>query len=210
MTMKRALIELHFLPNLEYFSAIRGIDQLVVERYEHFNKQTLRNRCMIMTTQGPHRLTVPVTEKHGKVPITDIRLDERTRWRQQLWRSMVSAYAKAPFFEHYASDLERELFRKHTRLYDLNLSILSMCLAWIGSSTIISESVSYEKNPESGIIDLREVISAKSAFSTRNYYAGRPYQQVFGSVFEPNLSLVDLIFCEGPRSGEFLGLDRRG
>lgn len=203
--MKQALIESHFLPNLEYFSAIQGMDRIVIERYEHFNKQTLRNRCMIMTTHGPQRLTVPVTEKHGKVLITDIRLDDRTRWRQQLWRSLVSAYAKAPFFEHYAFDLERELFRDHTKLYDLNLAILSMCLRWLGSSTTISESVSYDKNPESGTIDLRGLISEKSGYSTRNYYSGRPYQQVFGSVFEPNLSLADLTFCEGPRAGEFLG-----
>lgn len=204
MIMKRALIELHFLPNLEYFSAIRGMDHVVIERHEHFAKQTLRNRCMIMTTQGPHRLTVPVTEKHGKVLITDIRLDDRTRWRNQLWRSLVSAYAKSPYFEHYASDLERELFRDHTRLYDLNLALLSMCLGWLKSPITISESVSYEKVPESEIADLRGLISAKSASLVRNYYSGLPYRQVFGSVFEPNLSLVDLIFCEGPRAGEFL------
>jgi hypothetical protein len=207
--MRRALIELHFLPNLEYFSAIRGMDQLVLERFEHFNKQTFRNRCLIMTTQGPHRLTVPVTDKHGKVIITDIRLDERTRWRQQIWRSVVSAYAKAPFFEHYASDFEQELFRDHQHLYDLNRAMLSLCLRWLSCELTLSESVSYEKTPGPEATDLRGLISAKSAYSTRNYYAGRPYQQVFGSVFEPNLSLLDLIFCEGPRAGEFLGQGQR-
>jgi len=196
--MKTVLIDLHFLPSLEYFCVLLDAEEVVLEQHENFNKQSYRNRCHVLTTQGINRLTIPVTGKHGKTLITDVRIDDRIKWRQQGWRTLESAYANAPYFEHYADALKQELFSECSGLFDFNRRLLSMCLTWLKWDTRISESVSYEKNPGQGILDARNVISAKRGYTYRNYYSPQPYQQVFGSNFAANLSVIDLVFCEGP------------
>ncbi|NOT74989.1 MAG: hypothetical protein HOP08_08670 [Cyclobacteriaceae bacterium] len=196
--MSSVLIELHLLPSIEYFCTIESVDEIIVEKNENFIKQSFRNRCYILTSQGPDRLTIPLIADHKKVMITDVKIDYTSRWQARLWKTLESAYAKSPFFEHYADDLKRELFFEHTYLYDLNTRLLSMCLQWLRWNKIISESMSYEKYTSEGVIDMRNVISAKKDFSQREIYLPQSYQQVFGSNFASNLSLIDLVFCEGP------------
>ena len=196
--MQSTLIELHFLPSIEYFCALVPFEKISLERHEHFTKQTYRNRCHILTSNGPGKLTIPLTSKHGKVMITNIRIDYTERWQDNFWRTLVSAYAKAPYFEHYADELRKEIFYGHPFLYDLNFRLLSLCLSWLNWNKTILETDRYEKIPDSATTDLRSVISAKKDFRERNIYRPQPYQQVFGAAFSPNLSLLDLVFCAGP------------
>lgn len=199
-----ALIELHFLPSLEYFCALDKFDQIVLEKHEHYVKQSYRNRCYINTSQGVRVLTVPLTEKHGKVSVQDIRIDHSTKWEISLLRTLHSAYKSAPFFEHYEEEVHKQINKKHQFLFDLNLSLLSFCLKSLRSDLKISESVAYEKTPDSTVQDLRSAIQAKKAYSGRSFYKSVPYPQVFGNMFVPNLSFIDLLFCEGPNAGRLI------
>ena len=203
------LIDLHFLPSLEYFCALLPCEKIVLEKHEHFNKQSYRNRCYVMAAHGVERLTVPVTEKHGKVLITQVKIDYTIRWQTNLWRTLESAYRNAPFFEHYQDDLRKEIFSNHTYLYDLNFRLLSMCLTWLKWEKTIAESVMYEKEIISPHLDMRGHISAKKDFLERDVYQSRGYQQVFGRAFVPNLSVIDLVFCEGPHAPAVLAASRK-
>ena len=192
------LIDLHYLPSISYFSALSDCAEVVVEKYEHYEKQSFRNRCYV---RGPHRvetLIVPVTSKHGKPTVGDVRIDYRQKWLNSHWRTMQTGYGKAPFFEYYAPDLHDALFRKPVFLYDLNLGLMTLCLKWLKRNVVIKQTGSYEKDPPAGIMDLRGVINPKKADSCNRFYKTMEYQQVFGSKFVPNLSLIDLIFCTGP------------
>jgi hypothetical protein len=194
------LIESHYLPSIEYFSAINTFRTITLEKCEHFVKQTYRNRCHILTSQGQQSLIVPLTSKHGKVLISDVRVDYSQKWLNNHWRAIESAYRNAPFFEYYADDLEKVLFQKHIFLYDLNTAFLTICLKWLKSETKVQESMSYEKIPSEGIFDLRNGIHPKKAeLSTLNF---KPvaYPQVFGNKFVEQLSIIDLVFCEGPNA----------
>ncbi len=199
-----ALIDLHFLPSLEYFCVLKKFDQVVLEKHEHYVKQGYRNRCYINTSQGVGLLTVPLTEKHGKVSIKDVRIDYSTKWQSIHWRTLVSAYKNAPFFEHYEDALHKQLRKEHKFLFDLNLSLLSFCLTSLKWDLKVSESVSYEKKSIPSVLDLRSAIQAKKPYSERPYYKPAPYLQVFGNMFVPNLSLIDLLFCEGPNAGRLI------
>ena len=199
-----ALIDLHFLPSLEYFCALQKFDHIVLEQYEHYVKQSYRNRCYINTSNGTGVLTVPLTEKHGKVFVKDVRIDSSTKWQNIQWRTLQSAYKKAPFFEHYEESLHKLIHKNHPFLFDLNRSLLSFCLISLKSDLRVSESVAYEKIPDPVVLDLRSVIQAKKSYSERSYYKPIPYTQVFGSKFVPNLSLIDLLFCEGPNAGTLM------
>ena len=194
------LIDLHYLPCVAYFSCLSKFQSIVIEKHEHYEKQTYRNRCHINTANGLEKLIVPITAKHGKILITDVRIDYTQKWLTNHWRAIESAYRKAPFFEHYQDDLHKTLFEKPVFLYDLNFELLTMCLNWLHISVNLTESTSYEKVPNSGAEDLRNKISAKKTDRDVSYYVESPYQQVFGKTFVSNLSLIDLIFCEGPNA----------
>jgi hypothetical protein len=145
-------------------------------------------------------MIVPITAKHGKTLIKDVRIDYSQKWQNNHWRTIETAYRKAPYFEYYAEDLKTNLYRHHNYLFDLNLELLSFCLKCLRMTPSLSVSVSYEKAPPSHVFDLRSRIIPKKPSSDRNFYKPVPYYQVFGSGFAANLSLIDLLFCEGPRA----------
>jgi len=155
-------------------------------------------------------LTVPLTGKHGKISITDIRIDQSTRWQTIQWRTIVSAYANAPYFEHYRDALEKIIFSETKFLYDLNFSLLSFCLQSLGVKIQVSESVSYEKKPDLSVSDLRSLINTKNDYSIRPFYRPLPYLQVFGNTFVENLSVMDLLFSEGPHSHRHIKASGKG
>ena len=194
------LIEPHYLPSLEYFCALLRFDKLILEKNQHYIKQSFRNRCYINTANGVEMLVVPLSEKHGKVQLKDIRIDYTKKWQNNHWRGIQSAYAKAPFFEHYSDALKQIIFSDHQFLYDLNLALLSFCLRSMNLEREISETVSYEKTFGGDIYDLRSAITPKEPYSGRPYYKPMAYYQVFGSAFAENLSFVDLLFSMGPGS----------
>jgi hypothetical protein len=153
-----------------------------------------------MTSHGVDSLTIPLTGKHGKVKITDVRIDYGQKWLNNHWRTIESAYRNAPYFEHYADDLQAVLFQRYIFLYDLNFSLLSMCLKWLRWEMNIQESLTYEKEPVAEVRDMRSAINPKKTGDLPKYYRAIAYPQVFGNVFAENLSLIDLIFCMGPEA----------
>jgi hypothetical protein len=134
----------------------------------------------------------------------DVRIDHGQKWLNNHWRTIQSAYGKAPFFEFYQDDLHEILFKKHEFLYDLNMDLFKMCLAWLKNNIPVTETTSYEKHAGTGITDLRSVLNPKKADSCNSFFKSVKYQQVFGSKFVDNLSVIDLIFCEGPGSPAIL------
>lgn len=198
------LLETQYLPCLAWFGLIAQAEEIYLERHEFFEKQTYRNRCYINTRNGPAALIVPLTGKHGKTPILDVRIDYSQKWLNNHWRTVCSAYGKAPFFEYYAADLEEVLFRKFGFLYELNFHLLTMCLKWLGYSKVIKETLSYEKVPGLPVINFRSFINPKNKLNTQSVYKAVPYYQVFGNHFAENLSIVDLVFCCGPQAASVI------
>jgi len=204
------LVELHYLPSLEYFSTLLQFNTIEIEKHEYYVKQSYRNRCYINTSQSVDMLVIPLTAKHGKTIIQDVRIDYSQKWQNNHWRTIETAYRKAPYFEHYSDDLKNILFRHHDFLFDLNMELLSFCLKSIRFHPTLSVSVSYQKEPPPHIFDLRSQINPKKPNSERNYYQPVSYYQVFGNGFVENLSLIDLLFCEGPRAGSLLLTSQKG
>lgn len=198
--LKPALIDLHYLPSIEYFCALQSFEEVIIEKQEYFVKQSYRNRCYINAAHGREMLSIPLTEKHGKVPVKDVRIDYTKKWQNNQWRTIESAYRNAPFYEHYAEEIRVAIYKNYPFLYDLNHHLLSFCLQSLKWNVNTSESVSYVLPPHENSVDLRSAISAKKPYSERLFYQPVPYYQVFGNQFVENLSLIDLLFCEGPRS----------
>jgi hypothetical protein len=206
----KVLIEVQYLPSVAYFAALANSSGIVLERHEYYVKQTYRNRCHVNTSQGASTLIVPVTAKHNKTLITDIRVDYSQKWVNNHWRTIRSAYGNAPFFEHYADELEKVLYTKYDFLYDLNVRFLSLCLKWLRWGIPVTETLSYETTAEPDTMDLRSKINSKKLDNLSNFFHASPYTQVFGNAFVGNMSLIDLIFCEGPEAGRRVVASRVG
>jgi hypothetical protein len=196
--MDYVLIEAQYLPPIAFFASLSGGETLLIEKHEHYVKQSYRNRCQLVDVSGQRSLTVPVVHGGGKTLITDVRIDNAQKWVNNHWRSLRSAYGKAPYFEYYADDLHHILYSKPAFLYDLNVQLLSMCLKALRFETIVTETMSYLEKVENGVLDLRNAIDVKNPASLNGIYTPVPYAQVFGSTFVENASIIDLIFCVGP------------
>lgn len=200
-----AVIDLHYLPSLEYFACLLRYDTVRLERYEYYEKQTYRNRSRILTSNKIDTLSVPVQEGSSKILIKDLRIDYRQDWVRRHWGAITSGYGKAAFFEFYADRFERVYHQKPVFLFDLNWEMLTICLDFLKidkSRIIFTEK--YEKFDSQEVIDLRSVISPKISANFRNYYRPVAYRQNFGNNFEPNLSMLDLLFCHGSQAKAIL------
>ncbi len=197
---KSLLIDLHYLPGIEYFTCLDSYDRVVLEIHEHFVKQTYRNRCYIRGANGVLKLSVPVLWGRKKIPMKDIRIDHDQKWRMNHWRAIQSAYGKSPFFEFYVDYFENVFRQKEKFLIDLNHKLLTLCLDLLGLKKEIVFSETYENHLKHSYIDLRSVIHPKEDFTNRTFYQAVRYEQIFGKDFVPNMSIIDLLMCEGPNS----------
>ncbi|BDD00102.1 WbqC family protein [Persicobacter psychrovividus] len=198
---KEVLLDLHYLPSVEYFAAIIQSEKLLIEAQENFSKQTYRNRCRILTSQGVRDLTIPMVAGNKRHHIQKILLDDRQQWRKIHWRSIKTAYGKAPFFEHYIDFLEPVFFGEQTTLFEFNLSLLKVLFKLLGIKKEISLTDEYAKYSDSDkIIDMRDRLQPKVDYDKNGILVPFPYPQLFGNEFVSNLSVLDLLFCEGPNA----------
>lgn len=198
------LVDLHFAPSLEYFCLLSRFKDIEFEKHEHYVKQSYRNRCFIKTSQGVEMITVPLTGKHGKTNYCDVKVDYSTRWKDIFWRTVESAYRNSPYFEHYSVDLRKIIYSNTVFIFDLNLQILSFCLKSIHWSRHLTVTSTYEKDVNDRFSDMRSTITTRNTYIERGFYRPLPYYQVFGSGFDENLSILDLLFCTGPQAGQVL------
>ena len=190
-----------------YFGPIQWYQKLhrmpcIIEQHDHFVKQTYRNRCVIATANGTQTLTVPIERYDGtKCPMRDIRISDHGNWRHLHWNALVSAYGETPFFEFYADDLRPFFEKRHTFLFDLNLDIMhTMCqLLDVRPQVTLSEQYIVLPSENDAVVDFREAIRPKHPLPDADFNP-TPYYQVRAQRhgFLPNLSILDLLFNEGP------------
>ncbi len=202
---KKYLLSTAYFPPVAYFSVINRSEEFFIEGMESFQKQTYRTRCYIDSGNGPFFLNIPV----ARIPennrfIKDVRLDYSEDWVRQHTRSLISSYGSTPFFEYYFYDDILPVYeKKHKFLFDMNMEFLELVMNLAGIRKRYSVTVDYDKNPV-GIVDLRKIISPKKDYS--EIYEIKPYYQVFSHKhgFTPGLSILDLLFHEGPNTTSYL------
>lgn len=194
------VLELQYFPCLAYFCSLLQAKKCVIDIFEHYAKQSYRNRCRIRAANKIQTLSVPILHQ-GKKPLKDVKIDYHENWVNVHWRSITAAYRKAPFFEFYADEFQKVLYQKPAFLADLNIAILTACLKYLNIKTPIQYSEKYiEMQDWADYKDIRSQIHPKKTQLIQEFYSPKPYQQVFGNKFEANLSVLDLLFCEGTNS----------
>jgi hypothetical protein len=204
---KAVIVDLMYLPPIEFFVAIEGYDTLIIEGQDNYQKQTYRNRASIRLANKVEHLSIPVQGGNSKNLYRDVKIAYDQKWVNIHLRGIQSAYGKAPFFEHFFPYFENTFRKGHARIFDLNLELLTLCLKFLQRKIQIVVSSEYKEN--AGIKDLRGLIHPKESFDHRDIYRAEPYMQLFGLDFVPNLSVIDLLFCEGPQAGSIIARSKK-
>lgn len=196
----------YFAP-VRYFSKLAVLSEGYIEQHEHFIKQTYRNRAVILGANGPISLIVPVEKgREQKIKIKDLRISYDEEWQRNHWRTIFSAYNSSPFFEYYSDELKPFFRKKYEFLFDFNQHITESLLEILDLQTKVRLTESFEQIPE-GCLNFREKINPKAHRNVADpHFIAPMYTQVFGEKFGfmPDLSILDLLFNEGPSAHSIL------
>lgn len=203
--LNKVLIELQYFPPISFFvMAIRG-EKFILESKENYRKGSYRNRCYIAGANGRQMLSIPLAGgKHQQQAIKEVNISYQEDWQKQHWRSIRSAYGKAPFFIHYEEEIKQLFSQKTITLFDWNLLTLMQCLQLLNLNVDIEFSEEFQTETKKGVRDLRNQINPKEKPGEERKQL--LYPQVFQEKngFLPNLSILDLIFCQGPQASVLL------
>lgn len=206
--MNTVLSELHFLPSIASFVHFKAADEILLESCENYQKGSYRNRCYIIGANGLQRLSLPLEKgKNNQLSIREVELNFHQDWPRQHWQSIRSAYGNAPFYPYYADELAPLFTNPPALLWEFNLTFLKTIFRLLQWDKPILLTEEFHLHYPQGVIDLREKITPKSAppgaTAQQNFVA---YSQVFleRHGFMANLSILDLLFCQGPQSNLYL------
>jgi hypothetical protein len=186
-------------PNIGWWAKILNADIIVLDAGEHFEKMTYRNRYRISGANNSILLSVPLARgRNQHVQMKDVRIHNEEDWQTRHWRTLVSVYNRAPYFDHYENSLKPLFETQFDYLTEFNMAALQWVKQQLKLKFEIEQTDVYLKEYPAEITDLRKIKYPLEPFPK--------YYQVFEDRigFQPDLSILDILFCEGPGAGEML------
>lgn len=193
-----------YLAPVQYFSKFM-LGDIYIEQYDNYTKQTYRNRCSILSANGPIALSIPVVHSSSeKTPMKDIRIAGHGNWQHMHWNAIVSAYNSTPFFEYYQDDFYPFYHKEFRFLFDFNEELRDLILKLLNiNEPSIMYTTQYKTDFSLNELDFRDSIHPKKDWKLLDLaFAPVPYYQVFEQKFGfvENLSIIDLLFNMGNES----------
>ena len=190
-----------YFGSIQYFTKLFDGQNILIEQYDNYSKQTFRNRCVIAGANGPLILSIPVKKNRAaKTLMKDIRIDYSTNWQKMHHRGICSSYGSSPFFEYLYDDIEPFFRRNFEFLIDLNLESTRRIMDLIELNADIRLTTEYRNYDLSeGITDYRSLFGDKKNQAEDSKFSQKTYHQVFieRHGFLANLSILDMLFNTG-------------
>jgi hypothetical protein len=199
-----AIFPLFYIPPTSYFAELAAREfNFEVEKFEHFPKQTYRNRARISSPNGALDLYIPVVKgSKFHTVYKDVQISDDFQWQRLHWRSFISCYRNSAYFEYYEDEFSIFYTKRYKFLFDYNLELFNWVLKQLKINTEVSFTTEYIKDVDAKF-DLRDKINFKDHSALG---VAKSYFQVFDdrNGFLPNMSIVDLLFSQGPLSKSYL------
>jgi hypothetical protein len=190
-------LDLHYLPSTAYISAAGQAARLWLAVDAPHQPKCHVNSCYIGTSQGVQRLVVPIRRVTRRLDAQQVEIDYSTRWRKKHLAALQAAYGKTPYYEEVMDLLAPIISAKSRLLGELQVKLF----AFYRNFLPLTEDLNLGSNFEAArVLDLRGKLCTTTVLSGR----AKSYHQRFGGDFIPNLSIVDLLFCEGTQAHAFL------
>lgn len=188
----------YFCAPISIYRILAKFDTIRIEACENYQKRSFRNKAIVCGSDGPKILTVPLKKgKSNQSPIRDTAISYDEDWISNIIKTLRAYYGKAPYFEEIIEDIQDLLNQKHTTLYNLNKEILIWSLEFLQIETQILDTESFV--PTYTDNDYRNIPHLKQYAEQQEL---KTYTQLFSDrlPFQPNLSILDLLFCQGPEA----------
>ena len=200
---EQVLLHPTYFPSIAQFHLILSYP-CVLEVSDNYQKQTLRNRAYIYGANGKQALNLPIKHvggENGRQLFKDVKVENHFPWQRLHWKSLETAYRTSPYFEYYEDDLVRIFEKPYAYLLDVNIDTIETILACLLVNINFDKTSTYEAQPEA-VKDYRYLSSAKKEVEVTM----EPYHQIFSDKhgFIKNLSVLDLLFHEGPNTLDYL------
>jgi hypothetical protein len=194
-------IPTYFSPISQYSEMINA-DEIVFEMEDNFQKQSYRNRCYIYNSNGKQLLSIPVKhiDKEGRKKTKDTLVENDFPWQDQHFKSLKSAYRTSPFFDFLEEEIAPIFQKKYKYLQDVNIDTFLFIKDTLQLEQNFTQTNSYQHENDSK--DFRILADRKhQPKKTIDRYI-QMFDDKHG--FIPNLSILDLIFMEGPNALSYL------
>ena len=188
-------------PTIASYIVIAQAERLVFEVNDSYQKQTYRNRCYIYGANGKLGLYIPVQySQKNRQNTSEILIDNSSNWQSTHWKSLESAYKKSPYFEYYQDELISLFTLKKDSLLVFNLECIEVVNKCLNLDIDSSKTINFNKEKKEN--DYRYLVNARKESEIKI----NPYIQVFQEKhgFINNLSILDLLFNEGPNAKSYL------
>jgi hypothetical protein len=205
------IIDIQYFPSIILYNNLYKFSNIIFDQYESYQKMGFRNRCQIAGAHGVVDLTVPLEKGRGqKTLVRDVRISDRQPWAARHWKTIVSSYNRSPWFDHYRDELEGLYRQRFDYLLDWDMACFEWSVRTLGLAIPVGLTEGWVPEYSSGRgVDWRGRMKPKDRGEGAGSGVGAEpvrYRQVFEerTGFIPNLSILDLLFCEGKNAIRYI------
>ncbi len=202
ITENMKIFPVYYFPSIAWFAAALHEQTIVLEKWQYYRKQHFFNRMEIKSPEKVLRLSIPIQKAGERTPLCERLVSNAATWRHDHWKSIESALRSSPYFEFFESRIEAFYKEPVDSLFDYNVAIITMVrdalrldIQWTVSEEYLDGSAY--------VTDYRDQFEPKDGYMPP-WFKPKSYLQVFGEVFSPDLSIIDLMCNKGPETERFL------